>query len=53
MLLRGTKVQFDLGITQAKGKVIKENEKTVIVRLPNGMTVKRHKEKHNVRTENA
>jgi len=46
-------VEFDLGITIAKGEVVKENQHTVIVKLSNGKTIKRHIEKHNVRTTDA
>ena len=45
----GDKVTFILGLGAEKGEVIKINEKTVIVRLPNGKKVKRHIEKHDVR----
>ena len=45
----GDKAQFILGLNTGEGEIIKENEKTVIVKLPNGKTIKRHKEKHKVR----
>lgn len=45
----GTMVSFELGTKKGvKGKVIKDNEQTVVVKLSNGAKVKRHKEKHNV-----
>ena len=43
------KVTFMLGLGTAEGTVVKENEKTVIVKLPSGKTIKRHKEKHKVK----
>jgi len=47
------KAEFMLGTTTATGEVVKQNESTVIVRLPNGKEIKRHIEKHNVRFEDA
>ena len=46
-------VTFMLGTGTAKGTIIKENEKTVIIQMPDGKTIKRHVEKHNVRMINA
>ena len=46
-------VTFMLGTGTAKGTIIKENEKTVIIQMPNGKKIKRHVEKHNVRMINA
>ena len=46
-------VTFMLGTGTAKGTIIKENEKTVIIQMPDGRTIKRHVEKHNVRTADA
>ena len=43
------KVTFILGLDTGEGEIVKENEKTVIIKLPNGSTIKRHKEKHQVR----
>ena len=47
------KATFMLGTTTATGTIIKENEKTVIIQMPDGRTIKRHVEKHNVRTADA
>jgi preprotein translocase subunit YajC len=47
----GDKVIFDLGLGVGKGEVVRVNDQTVIVRLPNGKEIKRHIEKHGV--ENA
>jgi len=47
------KAEFMLGTKTEKGEVVKQNESTVIVRLPNGKEIKRHIEKHNVRFEDA
>lgn len=44
----GTTVKFRLGSKKGKGEVVKDNNKTVIVKLSGGATIKRHKEKHNV-----
>jgi len=41
-------VSFQLGGKTVKGEVVKENEKTVLVKY-NGSIIKRHKEKHDVR----
>ena len=38
-----------IGLTQSKGVLVKENAKTVIVRLPDGNIIKRHKVKHEVK----
>ena len=48
MMKPDDKVTFMLGLGTAKGDIIKINDKTVIVKLPSGKTVKRHIEKHNV-----
>jgi hypothetical protein len=43
--------EFDIGIGRSEGEIIKENDKTVIVRLRRGgktVQVKRHIEKHRV-----
>jgi len=45
----GDKVVFMLGIGIGKGEIVKNNNETVIVKLSNGNTIKRHKEKHDVR----
>ena len=45
----GDKRIFILGLGYAKGEVVKVNNETVIVKLPNGKTVKRHTTKHDVR----
>jgi hypothetical protein len=47
------KAEFMLGTTTATGEVIRYNEVSVIVKLPNGKEIKRHIEKHNVRFEDA
>jgi hypothetical protein len=47
------KATFTLGTTTATGEVVKYNDATVIIKLPNGKHVKRHIEKHNVRFEDA
>jgi len=39
---------FDIGDKRTTGEVIKENEKTVMIRAPDGKGIKRHKVKHNV-----
>jgi len=42
-------VKYDIGTRTNVSEVIKENEKTVWVKAPDGKTIiKRHKEKHNV-----
>lgn len=38
-----------LGLGSSNGEVVKVNDETVIVKLPNGKTVKRHTKKHDVR----
>ena len=38
-----------IGLIQSKGVLVKENAKTVIVRLPDGNIIKRHKVKHEVK----
>ena len=38
-----------LGVGNEAGKIVRMNDKTVIVRLPNGSVIKRHEEKHRVR----
>ena len=43
------KVIFMLGLGYSEGEIIRINEKTIIVKLPNGKSVKRHKDKHDVR----
>ena len=45
----GDKITFMLGLGTSKGEVMKINNETVIVKLPSGKTVKRHKKKHDVR----
>lgn len=43
--------EFDIGLGRSEGEVIKENDKTIIVRLRragNTAAVKRHIDKHNV-----
>ena len=47
------KATFTLGTTTATGEVVKTNDATVIVKLPNGKRVKRHIEKHKVEFKNA
>jgi hypothetical protein len=47
------KAEFMLGTKTAKGEVVRKNNASVIVKLPNGKEIKRHIEKHNVRFENA
>jgi hypothetical protein len=42
------KVKFKLGTGKGVGRLIKENEATVIVKLKNGRKIKRHKIKHEV-----
>ena len=43
-------VEFTLGLGKEKGSIIKENTKTVIVKLlSNGDLIKRHKIKHKVK----
>ena len=43
-------MEFVLGLGKGKGSLIKENTKTVIVKLmSNGETIKRHKIKHKVK----
>lgn len=44
----GDRVEFELGIGYDQGEVVKVNGKTVVVRLANGKTIKRHIEKHGV-----
>jgi hypothetical protein len=42
--------EFNLGQRRrrVRGEVVKENEKTVWVRLPDGHIVSRHKKRHNI-----
>jgi len=43
--------QFDIGIGRGEGELVRENDKTIIVKLRRGgktKLVKRHKEKHHV-----
>jgi hypothetical protein len=40
------KIKVVLGVGVVEGRVIQENEKTILVKLPNGSVVKRHKDKH-------
>jgi len=42
------KAEFILGTTTEKGEVVRMNDATVIVKLPNGKEIKRHIEKHRV-----
>ena len=44
-----SRIKRVIGLTQSKGKLIKENAKTVIIRLPDGNIIKRHKVKHEVK----
>jgi len=42
-------VTFNLGSKKnVRGEVVKENDKTILVKLSNGKVIKRHKEKHDV-----
>lgn len=47
------KATFTLGTGTATGEVVKLNDATVIVKMPNGKHIKRHIQKHNVRFEDA
>jgi len=47
------KAEFMLGTKTEKGEVVRVNDATVIVKLPNGKEIKRHIEKHNVRLYDA
>ena len=49
----GDKAIFVLGINTGTGEILRVNDKTVIVKLPNGKRIKRHIEKHNVRISDA
>ena len=41
-------VKFNLGNKREEGELVKDNEKTVLVLLKDGSTIKRHKVKHDV-----
>ena len=46
-----TLVSFDIGMGRSEGEVVKENDKTVVVRTNRAgktIRIKRHKEKHRV-----
>ena len=47
------KATFILGTKTETGEVVRFNDASVIVKLPNGKEIKRHIQKHNVRFENA
>jgi hypothetical protein len=42
------KATFTLGTTTASGQVVRVNDSTVIVKMPNGKQIKRHIVKHKV-----
>jgi len=44
----GDRVGFQLGTGTCEGTVVKVNNKTVIVELPDGKRIKRHVDKHMV-----
>lgn len=45
------RMSFRLGSKRATGELVKTNDKTVLVKMPNGKVIKRHIEKHAVREE--
>jgi hypothetical protein len=47
------KATFTLGTTTASGEVVRVNDATVIIKMPNGKQIKRHIEKHKVEFANA